>query len=474
MNVSVGLNSFLETCLFTHPTHFNFNFNFNFSRTFSSSPRAHCHLPTNPKLDKEVLVVVGGGAAGIYGAIWAKTVAPDLSVVVIEKGQPLAKVKVSGGGRCNVTTGHCADNMILAENYPRGHKEFRGSFFSMHSPTDTMSWFTDHGVKLKTEDDGRVFPVSNSSSSVIDCLMNEVKQRGVSVQTGKSVSNASCNAAGKFCLKIEKRNSVSNDFIEADYVLLATGSSMQGYSLARQLGHSIVDPVPSLFTFKIKDQDLAELSGVTFSKVKAKLKLKDGGRNIPQLTQVGPMLVTHWGLSGPVILRLSAWSARNLYTSRYTGTLTVDFVPDLHSEEVKCILLNHKKLFMKQKLVNSSPTEFGIVKRFWKYLLSREGFADDVLWASVSSNALFGIASLLKQCNFEVTGKGQFKDEFVTAGGVPLSEISMKTMESRTNSNLYFAGEILNIDGVTGGFNFQNAWTGGYIAGTTIGIRASS
>ncbi|KAK9682436.1 hypothetical protein RND81_10G073500 [Saponaria officinalis] len=358
MNLGIGLNTILHTC-FKPKT---------ITRTFSLS----AHLPTNSKLDKEVLVVVGGGAAGIYGAIWAKTVAPDLNVVVFEKGQPLSKVKISGGGRCNVTTGQCADNMILAENYPRGYKELRGSFFSMHSPTDTMSWFTDHGVKLKTEDDGRVFPVSNSSSSVIDCLMNEVKQRGVSVQNGKSVSTVSCNAAGKFCLKIVKRNSDFSDLIEADYLLLATGSNIRGYSLAQELGHSIVDPIPSLFTFKIKDQDLAELSGVTFTKVKAKLKLEDGGRNIPQLTQIGPMLVTHWGLSGPVILRLSAWAARNLYSSLYKGTLAVDFVPDLHSENVKCILLNHKKSFAKQRVVNSSPTEFGIVKRFWKYLLNRE------------------------------------------------------------------------------------------------------
>ncbi|KAH9622827.1 hypothetical protein KSS87_021541, partial [Heliosperma pusillum] len=399
MKLGVGVSSFVDSCCFAHPSTFISNSNNLFRVNLSLS----LHFPTNPnpnpKSKNEVLVVVGGGPAGIYGAIWAKTIAPNLN--------------------------------ILAENYPRGHKELRGSFFSMHSPADTMSWFTHHGVKLKTESDGRVFPVSNSSSSVIDCLMNEIKQKGVSMQTGKSVSTAATNAAGKFFLKLEKRNSDSTDLMEADYLLLATGSSMQGYSLAGQFGHSIVDPVPSLFTFKIKDPGLAVLSGV------------------------GPMLVTHWGVSGPVILRLSAWSARNLYGSSYKGTLIVDFAPDLNNEKVKSILLNHKKLFAKQKVVNSSPTEFGLVKRFWKYLLNREGFADDVLWASISSNALFGIASLLKQCVFEVTGKGQFKDEFVTAGGVPLSEISLNTMESKLHSNLFFAGEILNIDGVTGGFNFQ-------------------
>ncbi|KAJ8438121.1 hypothetical protein Cgig2_015378 [Carnegiea gigantea] len=253
----------------------------------------------------------------------------------------------------------------------------------------------------------------------------------VSVQTGKAVITASSSADGKFALKIGKRTSASLDSVVADYLLIATGSSKEGYSLAGQLGHSIVDTVPSLFTFKINDPDLTELSGV------------------------GPMLVTHWGLSGPVILRLSAWGARDLHSSGYKGTLIVDFTPDLHKEEVKAVLLNHKKKFVKQKMVNSSPPEFDLFKRCWKYLLNREGVAEDILWASVSSETLFSVASLLKDCSFEVTGKGQFKDEFVTAGGVPLSEISLNTMESKLKRNLFLAGEILNIDGVTGGFNFQ-------------------
>lgn len=194
--------------------------------------------------------------------------------------------------------------------------------------------------------------------------------------------------------------------------------------------------------------------------MKAKLKLENGRRNVPQLTQVGPMLVTHWGLSGPVILRLSAWGARDLHSSGYI--------------EVKALLLDHKKKFAKQKVVNSSPLEFSLVKRCWKYLLNREGVDEDILWASVSSDTLFCVASLLKDCSFEVTGKGQFKDEFVTAGGVPLSEISLNTMESKVQPNLFFAGEVLNIDGLTGGFNFQNAWTGGYIAATTIANLAAA
>ncbi|XP_047149872.1 uncharacterized protein YtfP isoform X2 [Vigna umbellata] len=409
----------------------------------SCTTHAICHAT---KSKEELLVVVGGGAAGVYGAIHAKTVAPHLSVVVIEKGKPLSKVKVSGGGRCNVTNGHCVDNMILAENYPRGHKELRGSFFNIHGPADTMSWFASHGVELKVEDDGRVFPVSNSSSSIIDCLMSEVKQRGVSLQTRKAVAAISILSGGKFLLEIQQHTSVHVERVEADYLLIASGSSRQGYTLASQLGHSIVDPVPSLFTFKIEDLCLRELSGVTFPKVKVRLKLDSVQKNIPKLTQVGPMLVTHWGLSGPVILRLSAWGARLLFSSSYKGKLFVDFIPDLHVETLKSILSHHKLQYAKQK-----------------------GLSGDVLWASMSNSSLMSIGSLLKDCIFEVTGKGQFKDEFVTAGGVPLSEISLNTMESKVCPRLFFAGEILNVDGVTGGFNFQNAWSGGFIAGTTIG-----
>ncbi|KAL5582393.1 hypothetical protein UlMin_014835 [Ulmus minor] len=429
-------------------------------------------IPVAQKSSEELLVVVGGGAAGVYGAIRAKTVAPNLHVVVIEKAKPLSKVKVSGGGRCNVTNGHCLDNMILAANYPRGHKEFRGSFFNMHGPGDTMSWFSDHGVELKVEEDGRVFPVSNSSSTIIDCLMSEAKRTGVLLQTRKVVKNASVNG-GKFLLGIEKQADGSVEYLEADYLLIASGNSRQGYNLATKLGHSIVDPVPSLFTFKTEDLQLTELSGVTFPKVKAKLILENVGRNIQQFTQVGPLLVTHWGLSGPVILRLSAWGARELFGSNYKGTVNVDFIPDLHIEDVKSILSQHKRQFAKQKVSNAYPPEFDLVKRFWKYILDRQGLSGDSLWASISNNSLISTASLLKQCNFGITGKGQFKDEFVTAGGVPLSEISLNTMESKIRPKLFFAGEVLNVDGVTGGFNFQNAWSGGYIAGTTIGTQAN-
>ncbi|PIM99269.1 hypothetical protein CDL12_28240 [Handroanthus impetiginosus] len=441
----------------------------------SNNRRRYCAVTVSlsTKSAEETLVVVGSGAAGIYGAIRAKTIAPDLNVVVIEKGKPLSKVKISGGGRCNVTNGHCVDNVILAGNYPRGNKELRGSFFNMHGPTDTMSWFSDRGVELTTENDGRVFPVSNSSSTIIDCLLSEAKSRGVVLQTGKSVTSVSMTGGGKFSIKIEKRTVDYVEYIEANYMMIATGSSEQGYKLANHLGHSIVKPVPSLFTFKIDDFQLVELSGVTFPKVRVKLKLDTVQKSIPEHTQVGPMLVTHWGFSGPVILRLSAWGARELSESVYKGSLLVDFVPDLHIEDVKSFLIQHKNKFPKQKVVNSFPSEFGLVKRFWRFILEHEDLVGDLLWASVSNNLLISIASHLKNCSFRVKGKGQFKDEFVTAGGVPLAEISLNTMESRIQPRLFFAGEVLNVDGVTGGFNFQNAWSGGYIAGTSIGSLAT-
>ncbi|CAI0453434.1 unnamed protein product [Linum tenue] len=428
--------------------------NFGHLRPVPPSKRAFTCLATSSpqsaeKSDGELLVVVGGGAAGVYGAIRAKSLAPHLNVLVVEKGKLLSKVKISGGGRCNVTNGHCPDTKILAEHYPRGHRELRGSFFNTHGPGDTMSWFTDHGVALKIEEDGRVFPITNNSSSIVDCLLSEARERGVCLQTGKTVTSVSAGVQGKFILKVEKRSVEFLEYLEADYLLIASGGSRQGYDLAVQLGHSIVDGVPSLFTFKIKDPLLSELSGL------------------------GPMLVTHWGLSGPVILRLSAWGARDLFRAGYKALLMVDFVPDLHIEDMKSILSQQKQKFAKQKVLNSCPSEFGIVKRFWKYMLDREGLNCDTLWASVSNNSLNSVAYLLKHCTFEVVGKGQYKDEFVTAGGVPLSEISLKTMESKIRPNLFFAGEVLNVDGVTGGFNFQNAWSGGYIAGTTIGELAA-
>uniref|UniRef100_A0A0E0JCU0 FAD-dependent oxidoreductase 2 FAD binding domain-containing protein n=1 Tax=Oryza nivara TaxID=4536 RepID=A0A0E0JCU0_ORYNI len=460
------------------------------SASASNQDLVACSWQKEDEAEAQSLVVVGGGAAGVYASIRAKSLAPHLNVLVFDKGRFLSKVKISGGGRCNVTNGHHLEPLGMARNYPRGHKELRGSFFKNHGPQDTMRWFSDHGVELKTEDDGRVFPVTDNSASIVDCLLNEARRLGVSLQAGKAVTGASVTENGKFVVKVEKRTVDFVDHVNAKYVLVATGSSQQGYSIAAQFGHSIIAPVPSLFTFKITDKRLADLSGwksqikwkhgnpfrihVTFPIVKAKLKLDGIKRSAPELTQIGPMLVTHWGLSGPVVLRLSAWGARELHQYNYQAKLTVDFIPDIHIEDVKRILFLHKDHHAKHKINNSFPMEFALVKRFWKFLLEQESLDGDMHWASIPNNNLNTVALRLKQWMFEVVAKGQFKDEFVTAGGVPLSEISLSTMESKKQPNLFFAGEVLNVDGVTGGFNFQNAWTGGYIAGTSIGTLASS
>ncbi|KAG0583575.1 hypothetical protein KC19_3G147200 [Ceratodon purpureus] len=388
-----------------------------------------------------VLVVVGGGAAGIFGAVRAKTVCPQLKVVVLEKGKLLSKVRISGGGRCNVTTGLHMDPLPLAGQYPRGHKELRGSFFRTHGPKDTIAWFSQRGVSLKKEDDGRMFPVSNSSATIVDCLLNEARRIGVVLQTGVSVSGISCQTGGGFDVKLSKSNDGPKK-LGADFVLLSTGSSRQGHELAQRLGHSIVEPQPSLFTFKVKDVALAELAGVSFEAVKAELELPGQKQKNPRLSQTGPLLITHWGLSGPVVLRLSAWAARDLFSSNYQGTLWIDFVPSMSTEALYEILVTQKKSFMKRKVGGASPSQIPLTRRFWQYLLQRENLDVDSIWATLSTKALRQLSSLLKRCPFQVSGKGEFKDEFVTSGGVPLVEVNLKTMESRICPGLFLAGEV--------------------------------
>lgn len=419
-----------------------------------------------------VLVVVGGGAAGIFGAIRAKTVCPRLKVVVVEKGKLLSKVRISGGGRCNVTTGLYVDPLPLAGQYPRGFKELRGSFFRSHGPKDTMAWFSQRGVDLKKEADGRMFPVSDSSASIVDCLLNEARRVGVVLQTGWSVGNILCRPEGGFEVEVSKSND-GPKMLCTQYVLLSTGSSRQGHELARRLGHSIVEPQPSLFTFKVKDASLAQLAGISFEEVKAELELPGKKQKNPSFTQTGPLLVTHWGLSGPVVLRLSAWAARDLFSSNYQGTLWVDFTPSMSGEAVYEVLASQKDSFMKRKVGGAAPLRIPLTRRFWQYLLQRENLDVDSTWASLSTKAMRQLSSVLKRCPFLVSGKGEFKDEFVTSGGVPLVEVNLKTMESRVCPGLFLAGEVLDIDGVTGGFNFQNAWTGGYISGSEIASSAT-
>ncbi|KAG6554994.1 hypothetical protein Mapa_003579 [Marchantia paleacea] len=426
--------------------------------------------------EQQRLVVVGGGAAGVYGALRAKSLCPHLEVLVLEMGQLLSKVRISGGGRCNVTTGLFRDPKPLAGQYPRGHKELRGSYFLTHGPADTAAWFTQRGVALKTESDGRMFPESNSSASIIDCLLQEAKRIDGTEYIGCLTKAQVIKVSRKgqtFEISRGAVDSGGKNVVEASSVLLATGSASQGYKIARDLGHSIIEPVPSLFSFKVMDKALTELAGVSFQRVKAELELPNQKRRYPELVQDGPLLITHWGFSGPVVLRLSAWAARHLFSSKYTCVLWVDFTPKIELEELKALLVKHKQESQRSNMGSYSPEKLPLVKRFWIYLLERQGLDRDMKWARVSTKVLHQLALLLKRCPFSVCGKGEFKDEFVTAGGVPLAEVNLRTMESRICPGLFFAGEILDVDGVTGGFNFQNAWTGGYIAGTTVADRST-
>ncbi|KAL3675087.1 hypothetical protein R1sor_025035 [Riccia sorocarpa] len=474
----------------------------NLFRTKQDHPTFRCRMSrqdvpcSGSGNEQKRLVVVGGGAAGVYGALRAKSLCPHVEVIVLEKGQLLSKVRISGGGRCNVTTGLFWDPKPLAGQYPRGHKDLRGSYFFSHGPADTVAWFTERGVALKTEDDGRMFPASNSSSTIVDCLLQEAKRINGKKRTNpvmffddyelqdgnavsfvrqefetKSVVKKVSRNQQKFEISIGENDSRVQGVISADAVLLATGSALQGYRIARELGHSIIEPVPSLFTFKVADKALTELAGVSFQRVKVELELPEQLQRFPGFIQDGPMLITHWGLSGPVILRLSAWGARHLFASKYKCVIWVDFTPSIELEELKELLLKHKEKSQKSNIGTYAPEELTLVRRFWVYLLERQGLDKEMKWARISSKALHQLALLLKRCSFSVSGKGEFKEEFVTAGGVPLAEISLRTMESRICPGLFFAGEILDVDGVTGGFNFQNAWTGGYIAGTTVGER---
>lgn len=402
------------------------------------------------------VVVVGGGAAGYFGAIAAAEANPDVSVTLLEAGrEPLAKVRISGGGRCNVTH-HCFDPALLVQHYPRGGRALRGAF-SQFQPQDTVAWFQRRGVRLKTEADGRMFPVTDDSATIIDCLQREARRTGVQVRTRTPVA-----ALGKrdtqFWLQLK-----SGETIECDRLLLTTGSSPIGYRLAQSLGHTVIPPVPSLFTFTVKDLQLRRLAGVSADPVELSLRLPQA----KPLSQTGPLLITHWGFSGPAILKLSAWGARLLHQHHYQATLVIKWLPDQNPERLRAVLQNTKQLWAKRQITTQSPVP--LTKRLWQYLVQqRSQIPTETTWANLTKKQLNALVDCLLQDLYPVSGKGQFKDEFVTCGGVPLPEVNFKTLESRLCPDLFFAGEILDVDGITGGFNFQNAWTTGWIAGHSM------
>ncbi|HAH34870.1 MAG TPA: aminoacetone oxidase family FAD-binding enzyme [Flavobacteriaceae bacterium] len=400
------------------------------------------------------VIVIGGGAAGFFAAINLKTKAPNLKVAILERGsQVLTKVKISGGGRCNVTHGEFIPSE-LSKNYPRGEKELLGPFHTFMTG-DTLAWFEERGVNIKMEEDGRMFPVSNTSQTIIDCFLNQIATLGVSLLKEHPV---------KEIHKLEHSWSVTttNKTLLAQKIVIATGSNPKIWNILSALKHTIVPPVASLFTFNIKDQRILDLPGVS-SQVSIKV-MDQKGKVV--LQSEGPLLITHWGMSGPAILKLSAWGARILEALDYTFTIVVNWLLDQNQEDILHRLLKLKTKHPKQTI--AKYPQFDIPRRLWQSIVKTSGITPVEIWADIPKSKLQNLAQQLTQSYFEVSGKSTFKEEFVTAGGVALEEVNFKTFESRVHPNLYFAGEVINVDAITGGFNFQNAWTSAYIVSKAI------
>ncbi|MDO6803386.1 NAD(P)/FAD-dependent oxidoreductase [Wenyingzhuangia sp. 1_MG-2023] len=402
------------------------------------------------------VLIVGGGAAGFFTAINTKEKNRNLSVCILEKGKEvLQKVKISGGGRCNVTHA-CFDPKELTEFYPRGKRELLGAFHQFMTG-DTMEWFENRGVPLKIEADNRIFPESNSSQSIIDCFLETSKNLGITISKNTGV------------LSITKQEDVwklqtKEGTYSCDKLVITAGSSKPVWKLLTELGHSIVEPVPSLFTFNIKDPLLTDLPGVAVQNVE--VSIKD-----TKLTSTGPLLITHWGTSGPAVLKLSAFGAVLLAEKEYQYQVKVNWL-SCNRQQALDILFQFKKREVKSLLEKRSPFET-ISKRLWSRFLEICEIDGQGKWADVSNKKLEFLADKLTATIFHAQGKSTFKDEFVTAGGIKLKEVNFKKFESKLHENLFFAGEILNIDAVTGGFNFQNAWTGGWIVSEAITQKQS-
>ena len=400
------------------------------------------------------IIVVGGGAAGFFSAINIVERNPKLKVAILERGKEvLSKVRISGGGRCNVTHA-CFEPNELVKYYPRGEKELRGPFHQFCSG-DTIEWFEKHGVELKIEEDGRMFPVSNSSQTIIDCFLTASHKLGITILTGQSVQSIfNIEGSAENYWKIETQ---TENYL-AEKLILATGSNPKIWDLLHTFGHAIITPVPSLFTFNIKDPRIKELPGIA-----TQVNVKVIGS---KLESTGPLLITHWGMSGPAILKLSAWGARILHDKNYQFAIQVNWLNDIETEEAETLLKELKQEHAKKTVAKKSPLE--IQNRLWESLVLASGIGTETKWADLSKIQLHNLASQLTKGIFQVNGKSTFKEEFVTAGGIDLKEINFKTMESKIHPNLYFAGEIVNIDAITGGFNFQNAWTSGFIVANAI------
>lgn len=402
------------------------------------------------------IVVIGGGAAGFFGAITAAELFPDATITILEKNRTLLnKVRISGGGRCNVTHA-CFDNRLLVKHYPRGEKALR-SLLNQFDAAATVRWFEQRGVPVKTESDGRMFPSTNTSETIVDCLLATAQKAGVQIRTSCGV-NALVPTPTGWELQL-----LTGETIQADRVLVATGGypHVSSYDWLPEQTEALVPPVPSLFTLNVPESPLLPLAGVSVPEASVYVV---GTRQ----EQRGPLLLTHWGFSGPAILRLSAWAARELAQAEYRFTLRINWVPGLSENELRTALQYFRQQNGRKQVVSQNP--FGLPTRLWQAFSSQSGIADSQRWADLPAKPLNRLSERLTNSQFQVEGKSTFKEEFVTCGGISPAALNPQTLESKAFPGLFFAGEVLDIDGITGGFNFQNAWTTGYVAGKHIGL----
>jgi len=398
-------------------------------------------------------IYIGGGAAGLFAAITCADQSSNASILVLEQSyQVMSKIKISGGGRCNLTNA-CFDPKELVKNYPRGNKELLSAFHHFQ-PSDTMTWFEEHNVALKTEEDGRVFPASNTSQTIFDAIITATRNSRIEIRYNANITKVSKTNNG-FSVTL-----AASEEVNATTIMLATGGSRDGHRLAMNLGHTIVKPVPSLFTFNVPNSSIRDLAGISVQS--ARVTLPD-----LRLDQSGPLLITHWGFSGPAVIKLSAWAARKLSDLKYQTTCHIDWIPQLHEERVR-IAINDQRQNISKRAIIHYPLFPSIPKQLWKALVSLSGINDTTRWQNLSKSNSGQLLQRIKHDRYTIDGKTTYKQEFVTCGGITLSEVDFKRMESRLVPGLFFGGEILNIDGITGGFNFQAAWTSGWLAGTAI------
>lgn len=410
------------------------------------------------------LVVIGGGAAGFFCAVNAARMHPGLRVSILEKSNKLlAKVRISGGGRCN-TTHALFELPELVRKYPRGQNFIKKSFH-WFSTQDTIDWFEERGVKLHTEADGRMFPETNQSQTIIQCLLQEADKFKVRVVMQTEVTGILPDKNGGFQLQIsgDTNKKSETSLLQADYICVACGGFPKSamFEWLKKLGHSIEEPVPSLFTFNMPGHPITALMGVSVEKATVKVIGT-------KLMETGPLLITHWGMSGPVILRVSAWGARLLAEKQYAFSIQVNWLPDYREQDLRSDWVSYRDTYAGQKIGNRNP--FGLPSRLWLYLLQISEISPDTRWADMTAKSQNRLISFLTAHHFDVKGKTTFKEEFVTCGGIRLSEVDPNTFQSRLVPGLFFAGEVLDIDGITGGFNFQHAWTSGWLAAKNISL----